>query len=109
MSCILRGVFFVFFPILLLFFAGLSLAGSLHYVYDSQNRLVSVENPGKYRIEYSYDPAGNRTTKKIIFSTSYYDIDGDGDIDGKDLAGFTGSWNGNSEKLTGFAAAFGTN
>ena len=109
MSSILRGGLLVFLSILFLVYAGLSLAGSLQYVYDNQNRLVSVESPGKYRIEYSYDPAGNRTAQKIKFLSSSYDIDGDGDVDGKDLAGFTGSWDGSAEKLTGFAAAFGTN
>ncbi len=106
MNSIFRGIVIVFLSVLL--FVGLSVAESLQYTYDEQNRLIRVENPEKYRIDYSYDPAGNRISKKVTFLSVSLDSDNDGDVDGKDLFVFIGSWDGSSEKLAGFAAVFGT-
>jgi len=106
MNSILRGIVLVFLSLLL--FVGISAAASLHYTYDEQNRLICVENPEKYRIEYSYDAAGNRISKKVTFLSVSFDSDHDGDVDGQDLFAFTGSWDGSSEKLADFAAVFGT-
>ncbi|OPX34494.1 MAG: hypothetical protein B1H11_10805 [Desulfobacteraceae bacterium 4484_190.1] len=86
----------------------LATAGSIQYTYDNQGRLVSVESPGKYRIQYSYDPAGNRISKTVELSSNSFDSDGDGDIDGKDLSAFINTWDGTSESLSSFAAVFGT-
>lgn len=94
--------------VLFLFLSGgISAAGSLIYSYDNQDRLVAVENPGKYRIEYSYNPAGNRISHKIELSAVSFDHEGDGDVDGKDLVAFAASWDGSTDALAQFAAAFG--
>ncbi len=96
--------------VLFLFLAGnISNAASLHYTYDDRNRLITVENPGKYRIEYSYDPADNRISRRIQLSDISFDSDHDGDVDGQDLTDFAGSWDGDSDTLAQFAIAFGSN
>ena len=84
-------------------------AGSIDYDYDELNRLITIEKPDEYRIEYSYDPVGNRTAKVIQFTTPSFDSDGDGDVDGSDLAAFCTRWDGSFEALQDFAAVFGSN
>ena len=103
----LRGILLLF--LLGFVLSGLSVADTFQYAYDNQNRLISVENPGKYRIEYSYDLAGNLTAKTVELSETSYDSDHDGDIDGKDLYAFMVSWNGTTDNLADFAMMFGTN
>ncbi|MDQ6609253.1 MAG: T9SS type A sorting domain-containing protein [Bacteroidota bacterium] len=39
---------------------------SITYKYDNLNRLIQVDYPDSSTIYYSYDPAGNRLSKKII-------------------------------------------
>jgi hypothetical protein len=38
-----------------------------------------------------------------------YDSDGDGDVDGSDLADFCDKWSGGHQELQDFATVFGTN
>ncbi len=83
-------------------------SGSLIYTYDQKGRLISVEYPGNYRIEYSYDPAGNRTQKLISISTPSPDFDDDHDVDGLDLHQFIGEWGNTNIDLPTFARQFGT-
>ena len=83
-------------------------AGSIDYDYDELNRLITVEKPDEYRIEYTYDPVGNRTAKVIQLTTPSFDSDGDGDVDGSDLAIFCTEWDGSAEMLEDFATVFGT-
>ena len=84
-------------------------AGNIAYTYDELNRLRVVEKPDEYRIAYTYDAAGNRTAKVVQPTTSSFDDDMDGDVDGLDLARFCADWDGSSEVLQDFAAAFGSN
>lgn len=83
-------------------------AGTSTYIYDEQNRLMKVTQTDTYSIEYSYDPVGNRTLKAIQAMLPSFDIDTDGDVDGQDLSGFFGSWNGSPAMLAEFAQAFGS-
>jgi YD repeat-containing protein len=50
-----------------------SFAGTAKYTYDDLNRLIHVERDNGILIDYSYDAAGNRTSRII-----YKDSDGDG-------------------------------
>jgi len=84
-----------------------SRAAGLVYQYDQANRLISVEYPSGYRIEYSYDPAGNRSQHLISIVADPNDLDGDGDVDGADLALFQTRWDGTEASLESFAQAFG--
>ena len=93
----------------LVFLGSVIYAGTINYTYDELNRLISVEKPDEYRIEYNYDAAGNRTAKVIQLTTPSFDYDGDGDVDGSDLASFCTEWDGNSQMLEGFATVFGSN
>ncbi|MBW1940420.1 MAG: RHS repeat protein [Deltaproteobacteria bacterium] len=61
-----KRYFFIFMWVGVLIFAGTSVqAGDVNYTYDALNRLTVAEKPGEYRIEYSYDAAGNRTYKVV--------------------------------------------
>lgn len=82
-------------------------AAGLIYQYDDANRLISVEYPSGYRIEYSYDPAGNRSQCVVSAIADPNDLTGDGDVDGVDLALFQAQWDGSSTSLASFAQAFG--
>ena len=53
-----------------------SVAVSIHYSYDENNRLVSMEIAEGLRIEYSYDGGDNRLMK--VTTNPSYDTDGDG-------------------------------
>lgn len=77
------------------------------YQYDQANRLISVEYPSGYRVEYSYDPAGNRSQRLVSIVADPNDLNGDGDVDGADLALFQTQWDGTDAALTSFALAFG--
>ena len=83
------------------------LAGTVEYTYDELHRLVSAEKPDEYRIEYTYDPAGNRIAKVIQLSAPSFDYDGDNDVDGSDLAHFCNEWDGSLQKIHDFAVVFG--
>ncbi len=106
MNAIFKGILLCL--LMLYFTAVLATANNLQYSYDEEGRLVSVEHTGKYRINFSYDPAGNRISKTVELSSNSYDRDGDGDIDGKDLSAFIKTWDGASESLGNFTAVFGT-
>lgn len=93
---------------LLIFSANIIRADSINYTYDELNRLVSIEKPDGYSIEYSYDAIGNRTVQVIQVMTPPYDYDKDGDVDGSDLADFCIEWDGSSETLEDFAGLFGS-
>jgi len=54
-------------------------AGNVSYEYDSLNRLTQVTYPEGTVIQYSYDPAGNRT-QKLIIQTIDADSDGIADV-----------------------------
>lgn len=82
-------------------------AETVIYTYDEMNRLTGAENQSQHRINYQYDPAGNRVSKSVQYLASTYDHDGDGDVDGRDLVLFLGTWNGDLQKLSEFAGAFG--
>lgn len=77
------------------------------YTYDEINRLTEVEIQSQHRINYQYDPAGNRVLKSVQYLASPYDQDGDGDVNGKDLVLFLAGWNGSLQTLSEFAGAFG--
>ena len=84
-----------------------SRATGLVYQYDQANRLISVEYPSGYRIEYSYDPAGNRSQRLVSIVVDPNDLNGDGDVDGADLALFQTQWDGTDAALASFALAGG--
>ena len=93
--------------LLMMFFITPVLAGTVEYTYDELHRLISAEKPDEYRIEYTYDPAGNRTAKAIQLSAPSFDYDGDGDVDGSDVAHFCNEWDGNLQMIHNFAVVFG--
>ena len=84
-----------------------SRAAGLIYQYDQANRLILVNYPSGYRIEYSYDPAGNRSQRLVSIVADPNDLNGDGDVDGADLAFFQTQWDGTDAALASFALAFG--
>jgi len=84
-----------------------SRAAGLIYQYDQANRLTSVEYPSGYRIEYSYDPTGNRSQRVVSVVADPNDLNSDGDVDGADLALFQTQWDGSGTVLASFAQAFG--
>ena len=94
--------------LLMMFFATSVFAGTIEYTYDELNRLISAEKPDEYRIEYTYDPAGNRTANVIQLAVPSFDYDGDDDVDGSDLARFCTEWDGSSQALHDFAVVFGS-
>ncbi len=102
-----RLVCLLFLGLSLFLFCPCARSGSLVYTYDQKDRLVSVEYPGKYRIEYSYGPAGNRTQKVITLNGPVSDFDGDNDVDGLDLVQFIGNWGGSGRDISTFAGEFG--
>jgi len=93
--------------LLAMFFTTFIHAGTINYTYDESHRLISAEKPDEYRIEYTYDPAGNRTAKVIQFAVPSFDYDGDSDVDGSDLARFCNEWDGSLQKIHDFAVVFG--
>ena len=104
----IRKITIGFFVLLsVIFFAPFIHAGTINYTYDELHRLISAEKSGEYRIEYTYDPAGNRTTKAIQLSAPSFDYDGDGDVDGSDLAHFCNEWDGSLQMIHNFAVVFG--
>ena len=104
-----KKIYVSFVVVVLIFFLGSVIhAGTINYTYDELNRLISAEKPGGYRIEYYYDAAGNRTAKVIQLPTPSFDYDGDGDVDGSDLATFCTEWDGSSQMLQNFAQVFGS-
>lgn len=77
--CILFLVFFVSTPLF---------GESLSIVYDSLDRVVSIQYPGGTAVEYAYDAAGNRTQRLVSLAPPLidpHDFDADGDIDRDDL------------------------
>jgi len=93
--------------LLVVFFATFIYAGTINYTYDESHRLISAEKPDEYRIEYTYDPAGNRATKVIQFAVPSFDYDRDNDVDGSDLARFCNEWDGSLQMIHHFAVVFG--
>ena len=89
--------FLVLLLMMMIFFVTPVLAGILEYTYDELHRLVSAEKPDEYRIEYIYDPAGNRTANVIQLAIPSFDYDGDDDVDGSDLAHFCNEWEGGGQ------------
>jgi len=83
--------------------------GTLFYEYDDAHRLIRVEKTGEYVIDYTYDEAGNRTTKVVQLESPSFDYDQDGDVDGLDLADFISCWDGTPQALSDFAGLFGSN
>lgn len=64
-------------------------AASGQYTYDNLNRLIKAEYDNGAVIEYSYDAAGNRTSRVVTaIPVCEGDFDGDDDVDGSDLAVF---------------------
>jgi len=64
-------------------------SASVQYTYDSINRLIKAEYDNGAVIEYSYDAAGNRTSRVVTaIPACEGDFDGDDDVDGSDLALF---------------------
>ena len=103
-----RKIIIGFFALLsVMFFAPFIHAGTINYTYDEVHRLISAEKPDEYRIEYTYDPAGNRTAKTIQLSVPSFDYNGDGDVDGSDLARFCNEWDGSLQMIYDFAVVFG--
>jgi len=45
----------------LIFISAIAYAGSVTYTYDELNRLIKIEYENGPVIQYTYDPAGNRT------------------------------------------------
>jgi YD repeat-containing protein len=60
-------------------------AVSIHYEYDSLNRLTKVSYGNGTVIAYTYDAAGNRTQMRIeVFGVLPGDLNGDSVVDLKD-------------------------
>ena len=82
-------------------------SGTVTYEYDHLNRIIKMENPGVFIIEYSYDAAGNRVQSNVSVQGTTFDTNGDGDVDGKDLLIFAADFSGDSSTLSSFANNFG--
>ncbi|MDX2440810.1 MAG: RHS repeat protein [Desulfobacterales bacterium] len=85
-----------------------SFSGTVTYEYDRLNRIVKMEKPGEYMIEYTYDAAGNRMAAATLIEGAPFDDEGDGDVDGLDLQVFASGFTGSGIELTNFANVFGT-
>ena len=88
---------------LLFFFSAPGLTAELTYEYDELNRLISIEQPGRYFIEYTYDEVGNRISKTV----TPVSLDDDTDFDGIDLYLFIMQWDETAGSLPDFAGLFG--
>ena len=89
-------------------FASLISAGTITYEYDSLNRIVKIEKPEVFMIEYSYDVAGNRTETIIQIQGPIFDHDSDKDIDGADLRNFILGFSGDADELLDFSCLSGS-
>jgi len=98
----LLGMFFS------LILAASSFSGTVTYQYDRLNRIIKMEKPGEYILEYAYDKAGNRTAVTTFIESEPYDHDGDDDLDGLDLQVFASGFSGSGIELKNFANLFGT-
>ena len=88
-------------------FSGQIFSGTVIYEYDNLSRIIKMENPGIFIIEYSYDAAGNRIQSKVSVQGTEFDTNGDGDVDGEDLHAFAATFSGDTKGLNSFANNFG--
>jgi len=45
---------------------------TLNYKYDSLNRVINIENPNRWSIDYAYDSAGNLTSRSLRADGLYF-------------------------------------
>lgn len=88
-------------------FSGLAFSETVTYEYDHLNRVIKMENPGVFIIEYSYDASGNRIQSSVSVEGTPFDTNGDGDVDGEDLYAFATNFTGDTGAVSSFANSFG--